>query len=332
MTSLAELTTLRIGGEPRTLITARSESEIIAAVSEADREGRPITVIGGGSNILFRETFAGDVVRIASEGIENDSTVCAGAWVTVQAGHEWDAVVATAVAAGWQGVEALSGIPGTSGATPIQNVGAYGQQVGDTIAQVRVWDRRAGEVRTLFAADCRFGYRSSALKAERDRFVVLSVTFQLPLGTLSEPVQFDELAARLQIERGERAALSDVRAAVLALRAAKGMVLAHDDHDTWSVGSFFLNPVVNDPPPGAPAWQLQDGRWKVSAAWLIEASGFARGFGLNERARLSTKHTLALTNRGAASATDILELAEHVRRGVAERFGVALEFEPHVVD
>lgn len=332
MPLLSEHTTLRIGGEPRTFTVATSEDQLIAAVTAADDEGRTVTLLGGGSNVVFSDSFRGDVIHVATRGIENDASVCAGAWVTVQAGHPWDDVVVTAVTQGWAGIEALSGIPGTAGATPIQNVGAYGQQVSDTIAQVRVWDRQRRLIRTLFAADCGFGYRTSTFKREPGRYVVLAVTYQLSLGTMSEPLRYAELAERVGVPLGGRAPLDQVRDVVLALRAAKGMLLDSADHDTWSAGSFFLNPEVDVPPPGAPAWSQADGRWKVSAAWLIEASGFPKGFGLNPRATLSTKHALAITNRGGASAADVVELAEHVRRGVADTFGIDVEFEPRVVD
>lgn len=328
---LADYTTIHIGGEPRTFIEPSTEAELIAVVDAADQAGKPIMILGGGSNVLFSDGFHGDVVRVSHAGIENDESACAGAWVTVQAGHVWDDVVRTAVDAGWTGLEGLSGIPGTAGATPIQNVGAYGQQVSQTIAQVRVWDRSARTVRTMFASDCEFDYRSSVFKRDPSRYLILSVTFQLPLGTLSAPVGYDELAAALGVALGERVPLQDARKAVLGLRRGKGMVVAEADHDTWSVGSFFLNPRVAVAPEGAPHWRQADGSVKVSAAWLIEQSGFPRGFGLNDRARLSTKHTLALTNRGGATATDVLELATHIADGVQRAFGIRLETEPRVI-
>jgi UDP-N-acetylmuramate dehydrogenase len=281
--------------------------------------------------VLFTENFRGDVVRVAHTGIENDASACAGAWVTVQAGTPWDSFVERAVASGWTGVEGLSGIPGTVGAAPIQNIGAYGQQVSDTIAQVRVWNRRVDRIETLFAADCRFGYRTSIFKQDPGAYVILSVTFQLKLGTLGAPVEWDELAAKLGVARGTRVTMGQVREAVLALRRGKGMVLDPSDHDTWSVGSFFLNPRVAQAPDGAPSWPQPDGSIKVSAAWLIEQAGFAKGFGLNDRATLSTKHTLAITNRGGATAQDVLALAAHVQAGVRAAYGIELEFEPQVI-
>jgi len=330
-TSLSHLTTLRVGGTPRSLTVVTNETEIIEAVRSADADGRPVLILGGGSNILVADEFAGDVIKIESRGIENDASACAGAWVTVQAGHSWDDFVAHAVAHEWVGIEALSGIPGTVGATPIQNVGAYGQQVSDTIAQVRAWNRDTNQVDTLFVSGCEFGYRSSLFKSNPGKWVVLSVTFQLKLGDRSLPITYPELAAQVGTEVGLRAPLLDVRDAVLALRRGKGMVVDPSDPDTWSVGSFFLNPRSDLVPEGAPSWEQPDGLHKISAAWLIEQSGFGKGFGLNNRATVSTKHTLALTNRGDATASDVMELATHIRAGVQNKFGIVLDIEPQII-
>jgi UDP-N-acetylmuramate dehydrogenase len=230
------------------------------------------------------------------------------------------------------GVEALSGIPGSVGATPIQNVGAYGQEVSQTLASVRVWDRRLRGVRTFAAADCGFGYRTSRFKADPGRHVVLSVTFQFPQGELAKPVAYAELARVLGVEPGARPPSADVRRAVLELRRSKGMVLDPEDHDTWSAGSFFTNPVVgaDELPPDAPAWPQPDGRVKTSAAWLIEHAGFDKGYG-DGAARLSGKHTLALTNRGQATTTELLALAREIRDGVQQRFAIRLVNEPVLV-
>ncbi|MFA6575925.1 MAG: UDP-N-acetylmuramate dehydrogenase, partial [Nocardioides sp.] len=266
-----------------------------------------------------------------SADVEGDDPTCGGVLVTVAAGEPWDAFVGTAVTRGWVGIEALSGIPGSVGATPIQNVGAYGQEVSQTVASVRVWDRTLREVRTFANADCGFGYRHSRFKADPGRHVVLSVTFQLAQGDLGEPVGYAELARTLGIEAGQRAPLGDVRAAVLGLRRGKGMVLDAGDHDTWSAGSFFTNPVVapDAVPDGAPAWPTDDGV-KTSAAWLIEHAGFGKGHG-SATVALSGKHTLALTNRGGASTAELLDLAREVRDGVAARFGIRLVNEPVLV-
>ncbi len=240
--------------------------------------------------------------------------------------------MAQAVERGWVGVEALAGIPGSVGATPVQNVGAYGQEVSQTIAQVRVWDRVLNGVRTFANADCRFGYRTSRFKADPGRHVVLDVTFQLALGSLGTSVQYAELARTLGVEQGTRAPLADVRDAVLGLRRGKGMVLDPADHDTWSAGSFFTNPVVDagGVPPDAPAWPQPDGRVKTSAAWLIEHAGFAKGYG-HGPVSLSTKHPLALTNRGGATTEQLLALAREVRDGVEAAHGVRLVNEPVLV-
>ena len=338
---LADHTTLRLGGPARRWVTARTEDDLVAAVTAADDADEPVLVLGGGSNLVVAdEGFAGTVVEVATRGVhsdvEGDDPTCGGAMVTVAAGESWDGFVATAVERGWVGVEALSGIPGSVGATPIQNVGAYGQDVSQTIAQVRVWDRVLRGFRTFAHADCGFGYRHSRFKADPGRHVVVSVTFQLRLGTLGAPVAYAELARALSVDLGARAPLADVRAAVLALRAGKGMVLDDADPDTWSAGSFFTNPVLDpaDVPDGAPAWPQEDGTVKTSAAWLIEHAGLGRGWGAEVtggRATLSTKHTLALTNRGGASTADLLVLAREVRDRVEQRFGVRLVNEPVLV-
>jgi UDP-N-acetylmuramate dehydrogenase len=339
---LSRYTTLRVGGPARRLVEARTTDAIIDAVSDCDGRGEPVLLLAGGSNLLVADAgFEGTVVRIATRGVHHDSgSACAGVSLRVAAGEPWDDLVAHAVAHGYVGIEALSGIPGSTGATPVQNVGAYGQEVADTVATVRTWDRQEGRIRTLAAADCEFGYRTSRFKQERfrggPRFVVLEVTFQLPLGDLGAPVRYAELANALGVELGGRAPLVAVRDAVLRLRARKGMVLDDADPDTWSAGSFFTNPVLTPEraaalPEGAPRWPLPEGRVKTSAAWLIEHAGFTRGHGLPGPASLSTKHTLALTNRGAASADDLVALAREVRDGVRAAFGVTLEPEPVVV-
>jgi UDP-N-acetylmuramate dehydrogenase len=334
---LAPRTTLRLGGPADELVEARTEDELVEAVSEADGRGAPVLVLGGGSNVVVADDgFPGVAVDVATQGVEVESDTCGGAYVTVAAGESWDDLVARAVAEGWVGVEALSGIPGRVGATPIQNVGAYGQEVADTLARVRTWDRREDRHRTFFPDTCGFGYRTSRFKEEPGRYVVLSVTFQLRLGDRGAPVRYAELARALGVQPGDRAPSADVREAVLELRRGKGMVLDAEDHDTWSAGSFFTNPVLAaaDLPEGAPRWEQPDGRVKTSAAWLIEHAGFTKGYGLDRgtgRVGLSRKHTLALTNRGGASTAELLALATEVRDGVRERFGVVLVNEPVLV-
>ncbi len=336
---LGDHTTLRLGGPAGRWVTATTEAELIAAVAAADDAGEPVLVLGGGSNVVVADHgFPGVVVEVATTGVVpdvEDGAACGGVMVTVAAGENWDALVATAVARGWVGVEALSGIPGAVGATPIQNVGAYGQEVSQTVASVRAWDRLLGRVHTFANDDCGFGYRHSRFKADPGRYVVLDVTFQLAQGALGTPVGYAELARTLGVEVGERAPLAEVRAAVLGLRSGKGMVLDPGDHDTWSAGSFFTNPVVDAAavPEGAPTWPQPDGLVKTSAAWLIEHAGFSKGHGLDRGApvSLSTKHTLALTNRGGASTADLLALAREIRDGVETAYGIRLVNEPVLV-
>ncbi len=334
--SLAELTTLRVGGAPLRLVVTTDSEQLVAAVSDCDRRGEPVLVVAGGSNLLVAdEGFPGTVVLVRSTGVEVLSDdACSGASLRVAAGHPWDALVAESVARDWVGIEALSGIPGAAGSTPIQNVGAYGQEVAQTIASVRAWDRSEHRQRTFAAAECGFGYRHSLFKADPGRYLVLDVTFQLRRGTMSTPIGYAELARTLGVEVGDRAPLAEVRRAVLQLRAGKGMVLDDADHDTWSAGSFFTNPVVPESfplPEGAPRFAAGPGSVKTSAAWLIEHAGFGKGFGLPGRAALSTKHTLALTNRGDARAADLIALARTVRSGVRDRFGITLDNEPVLV-
>ena len=322
-------------------MTATSEAELVAAVRAADEADEAVLVLGGGSNLVVAdEGFDGTVIKVATTGITSDADQdepgCGGVLVTVSAGEPWDAMVDTAVTRGWVGLEALSGIPGSTGATPIQNVGAYGQEVAQTIARVRVWDRHQRAVLTIAAADCGFGYRDSRFKAEPGRHVVLDVTFQLRQGTLSAPIGYAELARTLGVEVGERAPLGEVRAAVLALRGAKGMVLDDEDHDTWSAGSFFTNPLVRvgEVPGGAPTWPQSGDLVKTSAAWLIEHAGFTKGHVAplaGERVSLSTKHTLAVTNRGGATTEELLSLAREVRDGVEAAYGIRLVNEPVLV-
>lgn len=338
---LADHTTLRLGGPARDWVRAATEQELIDAVATADASGTPVLVLGGGSNLVIAdEGFDGLVVEVATSGMVPDTDdcegVCGGVMVRVAAGENWDDFVAVAVERGWVGIEALSGIPGSVGATPIQNVGAYGQEVAQTIASVRVWDRTLKGIRTFAAADCGFGYRHSRFKADPSRHVVLTVDFQLRPGTLGAPIDYAELARTIGVEAGERAPLTDVRRAVLGLRAGKGMVLDPADHDTWSAGSFFTNPHLTPEqaaalPTDAPRWPQADGTVKSSAAWLIERAGFGKGYDLGGRVSLSTKHTLALTNRGSATTGELLALARDVRDGVERAFGVRLVNEPVLV-
>jgi len=329
---LRDHTTLRLGGPAKEYVVAATEGALIEAVTSAG--DIPVLLLGGGSNLVIADSgFEGRVVEIATRGVSiDDASACAGVSVHVAAGEPWDDLVAHAVGQGWVGVEALSGIPGLVGATPIQNVGAYGQEVAETIASVRVFDRVLRGIRTFANAECQFGYRHSRFKADPARHVVLSVEFQFPLGDLGAPVQYAELARTLGVEVGRRAPMADVRDTVLGLRRGKGMVLDAEDHDTWSAGSFFTNPMLTAEaadglPADAPRWPQSDGTVKTSAAWLIDHAGFDKGYG-NERVSLSTKHPLALTNRGSAATTDLVALAREVRDGVEAKFGVRLVSEP----
>ncbi|HEY6746169.1 MAG TPA: UDP-N-acetylmuramate dehydrogenase [Mycobacteriales bacterium] len=332
---LSGLTTLRLGGPARSLVEATSAAELVQAVRSADAAGEPLLLLGGGSNLVVGDAgWPGRVVLIRSRGIavtaDGDLRT-----VTVEAGEPWDALVARTVAEGWAGLEALSGIPGLTGATPVQNVGAYGQEMADTVTRVDVLDRETGAERSLDAAGCRFGYRDSLFK-HTDRYVVLRVVFTLRVSDKSGPLRYAELARKV----GEIAPLADVRAAVLELRRSKGMVTDEADPDTWSAGSFFTNPILApaelaafearlDPDQAYPSWPAGEGR-KLSAAWLIERAGFGKGYG-DGPVRISTKHTLALTHRGGGTAAGLAALAAEVRDGVEARFGVRLHPEPRLV-
>ncbi|WP_267242868.1 UDP-N-acetylmuramate dehydrogenase [Streptomyces sp. PR69] len=340
--SLAPLTTFRIGGPATRLVTAVTDDEIVAVVREADAAGTPLLIIGGGSNLVIGDKgFDGTALRIATKGCTLDGTT-----LELAAGEVWTDAVARTVEAGLAGVECLAGIPGSAGATPIQNVGAYGQEVSGVITEVVAYDRRAEETVVIPNADCDFSYRHSRFKADPTRYVVLRVRFELEdAGGLSAPLRYAETARALGVEPGDRVAASAAYETVLKLRAGKGMVLDADDHDTWSAGSFFTNPILTDAEFEAflvrvrerlgadvapPAFPAGEGRVKTSAAWLIDRAGFAKGYGAGP-ARISTKHTLALTNRGGATAEDLVALAREVVAGVREAFGVTLVNEPVTV-
>jgi UDP-N-acetylmuramate dehydrogenase len=330
---LAELTTLRLGGPAARMVEARTEGELAEAVRSAYE---PLLVLAGGSNVVVADSgFPGTVVRVLTRGVRRD-----GERLEVQAGEDWDALVARCVADGLAGFECLSGIPGSVGATPIQNVGAYGQDVAETIESVRVLDRASGQIETMPAAACRFSYRSSVFK-HHDRRVVLAVTFRLRESPVSGPLRYAELARTLGVPVGGSAPLADVREAVLALRRGKGMVIDPGDPDSVSAGSFFTNPILAadafhaleeraGPDLRPPAFPEPDGRIKTSAAWLIDRAGFTRGYG-HGRVGISSKHTLALVNRGGATTAELMALAREIAGGVAERFGVPIVPEPVLV-
>ncbi len=355
---LSGLTTMRVGGPAQRLVTARTTDELVDAIREVDDADEPLLVLAGGSNLIVSdEGFAGSVVRVATRGISVEASDPgsghgSGGLVSVRvaAGEVWDDVVVRAVAEGWSGIEALSGIPGCAGATPVQNVGAYGQEVAQAISSVRVWDRREQQVIILSNADCQFTYRHSLFKAE-PRYVVLDVLFLLRRSVLSGPVAYADLARALGVEAGEQVPMADAREAVLAQRRQRGMVLDAADHDTWSCGSFFTNPIVSAASfaalqervqtrlvdsgapgaPGVPRFDAPFGQVKTSAAWLIDKAGFGKGYGMPGPAAVSSKHPLAVTNRGSATTADVLALAREIRDGVHDAFGVSLVNEPVLV-
>ncbi|WP_405822379.1 UDP-N-acetylmuramate dehydrogenase [Streptomyces sp. NBC_00838] len=339
---LAPLTTFRLGGPATRLITATTDAEVVAAVREADDAGTPLLIIGGGSNLVIGDKgFEGTALRIATRGFDLSGTA-----LELAAGETWTDAVARTVEAGLAGIECLAGIPGSAGATPIQNVGAYGQEVSSTVTEVVAYDRATRETLTLTNAECAFSYRHSRFKEHPERYVVLRVRFALEdAGGLSAPLKYAETARALGVEPGDRVPAATARETVLALRAGKGMVLDPADHDTWSAGSFFTNPILDDARFAAflaraserlgadvapPAFPAGEGRTKTSAAWLIDRAGFTKGYGTGP-ARISTKHTLALTNRGDATTEDLLALAREVVAGVHEAFGITLVNEPVTV-
>ena len=336
MENLAQYTSLRVGGPAQKFIHATTEQELIEAVKNSDKSGEPVLIIGGGSNVLIGDQgFNGTVIRVETKGNSYQFDACSGGMITVNSGENWDEFVQWIISKGFADVETLSGIPGTVGGAPIQNIGAYGHEVCEVIARVRTWDRKINAVKTFTNQDCEFGYRSSRFKREKDRYVVLDVTFQLRKGEMSLPIKYQELANYLDVQLGDRVLVEDVRRAVLALRAAKGMVLSESDPDSWSAGSFFVNPILSAElaaklPSDAPRWQQADGRVKTSAAWLMEKSGVRKGEE-HEGARVSTKHVLALVNSGNAKASDIAELAKSARAQVKKVFGITLEPEVHFV-
>lgn len=331
-TSFADHTTLRLGGPVDSWIVARSEEACIEAVVECDDLGREVVIIGGGSNVVCSdEPFAGTVVQIGCVGEsfeERDGYL----HVRVAAGEDWDAFVLRCIENGSGFLAPLSGIPGLVGATPIQNVGAYGVEVSEAITAVRVWDRRDRQIRVIASEDCLFTYRSSHFKQAPSRYIVLGVDFTLPMDE-EVVIGYEQLASELGVQVGQAATSLEVRDAVLRLRSRKGMVLDSRDHDTWSVGSFFVNPIIDesaavDVPSGCPTYPSDTGI-KVSAAWLIEACGVERGYALaGSAARVSTKHTLALCNTGGATCAEVIDLARDIRDRVRARFGIELQPEP----
>jgi UDP-N-acetylmuramate dehydrogenase len=366
---LSRLTTLRTGGAPARMIDAYSRDELVDALRDVWADGGEWLVLGGGSNLFVGDDeFDGTVVRVLTQGIERMPASRPGfARLRVEAGHDWDHLVAFAVDEGLAGIEAMSGIPGTVGAAPVQNIGAYGQEIVQTLVEVELIDERTGDVSVVPAAELGLGFRTSVLKAHYGSAavrpaVILSVTFELlEVGRAARPVAGAQLRTSLRLAQDEPVTLAWVRERVLGIRASKGMVLDADDPDTYSAGSFFQNAIVSEEfartlPAECPRWPVSpdfdpvlviplerfdgyipppvrvESDVKVSSAWLIEHSGFRKGFKLpRSRAGLSTKHALALTNRGNATAGELAELARYIRGRVQSEFGLLLQPEPVLV-
>lgn len=368
--SLSTLTTMRVGGNAERVIAAHNRQTLIDRSIELWAEGEDWLLLGGGSNtIVSDEGYPGAVLLVRSEGISDihDPELYADeVRVRVQAGQDWDSVVVTTLARGWGGLEALSGIPGCAGAAPIQNIGAYGVELSDVLHSIEFLDRETEEVRRIFPDELELSYRDSAIKRRELEGVVISIDLVLKKAdadeTLGAPVRYSQLAQALNVELGTTVPSREVRAAVLALRGSKGMVLDAADHDTWSSGSFFTNPIVSEEfalslPAHAPRFPMspvtdqaiviplehadmlesylpqppQDRRVKLSAAWLIEHSGIGKGFSITgSGAAVSSKHTLAITNRGQATAADVAELARFITTRVQSEFGVLLIPEPNI--
>ena len=334
MSDLSKYTSLRVGGPAKKIIHVSSEKEIIDAIEQS--EGSPILILGGGTNVLIADSgFDGTVIHISNDSIQSEMDACSGATLTIGAGQDWDRLVQISIERGLAGLETLSGIPGTVGAAPIQNIGAYGHEVSEFITRVRTYDREEKQVKTFTHSQCEFSYRSSHFKQHPGRYVILDVAFQLRQGQFSDPITYVELSKKLGIQPGEKADVIATRNAVLELRSSKGMLISNEDPDSWSAGSFFTNPIISQQmadalPNAAPKWPLNDGRVKISAAWLIENSGIHKGDAIGG-AKVSTKHVLALTNSGTATAADIAALAKKARDQVKEKFGITLVAEVNLI-
>ena len=328
MTNLSELTTLHVGGPATKIVRATTETQLIEEIAKADEAKTPLLVIGGGSNILVSDAgFAGTVIVVETTGNSYEIDACSGGMLQVAAGVNWDEFVAFTLEKNLANLESLSGIPGTVGAAPIQNIGAYGHDVSEVIARVRTYDREEKAVRTFTADQCEFAYRDSLFKRSGDRFVILDVTFQLRRGEFSLPIKYKELADALGVELDAKVSTRELRETVLALRNKKGM-LYDENNQNWSAGSFFVNPIISAEqsaflPEAAPRWPQADGTIKTSAAWLMEHAGVTKGESLGG-AKISDRHVLALTNSGSATATELIELARSARARVQEKFGITL--------
>jgi UDP-N-acetylmuramate dehydrogenase len=335
MEQLSNFTSLGVGGPARKIVHAHTEEQLIEFVKAADKSGEQVLILGGGSNLLISDSgFAGTVIRVESKGNALDYDACSGGMIEVSAGEDWDKFVSLTIEKGFAGLESLSGIPGTVGGAPIQNIGAYGHEVSEMIARVRVFDRKKSEVVTFTNEMCNFTYRNSIFKEESGRYVILTVSFQLRKGEQSLPISYAELANYLSLNLGDKAPVVAVRAAVLELRGRKGMLWNTKD-EIRSAGSFFINPILikeiaDKLPADAPRWPQSDGKIKTSAAWLMEHSGVTKGDKL-AGAQISSKHVLALTNPGSATADDLIELAKMARAKVFEKFGIKLQAEVQLV-
>ncbi len=339
---LAELTSMRVGGTPAEIYVAKTRDDLVEHTLNVWRSGDDWLLLGGGSNMVVADDVEKlRVIKVENLGIEpvrnkDDSRVV----VRVQAGEDWDGFVAHTVNAGLAGIEAMSGIPGTVGAAPVQNIGAYGQELSDSMVRLEFVDYETHEIAILEAKDLQFGYRDSAIKRGRPG-VITWVEFELQkLDGLSRPLYSTQIAADLGVEMGAQVSLEAVRNSVLKLRARKGMVLDANDPDSVSCGSFFTNPIVTDRvarglPDDAPKYESEedDGLTvKLSAAWLIENAGIEKGFHIaGSKAAISSKHTLAIVNTGGATATEILQLAEYVQVRVSNKFGINLVPEPNLI-
>jgi UDP-N-acetylmuramate dehydrogenase len=343
---LAPLTTLGLGGLAARMAVVNDEADLVDALAQASSDGGELFVLGGGSNVVVAdEGFPGLVVRMASRGVKVEKRG-SKVLLDVAAGEDWDSLVTRAVAEGWSGIESLAGIPGLVGGTPIQNVGAYGHEVSETIQSVRVFDRERDEFIDLETQACAFGYRTSLFRG-KGRYIVARVVFELDMSRESAPVLYSELARTLSVKEGERAPAREVRRAVRALRRSKGMVVDPNDPDSASVGSFFVNPTLTRGEFGVleerasqggvlragetvPRFLVESERVKVPAAWLVERAGFSKGYGAG-RVGVSSKHALALVHRGGGTTRELIDLAREIQGGVKERFGVTLHPEPVLV-
>ncbi|MFZ4064440.1 MAG: UDP-N-acetylmuramate dehydrogenase [Candidatus Nanopelagicaceae bacterium] len=330
---LSTFTTLGVGGPATNILHVTSEAQLIESVIAADNAKVPLLILGGGSNVLISDSgFAGTVIRVETTGNSFEIDACSGGTLTVSAGSDWDDFVAFTIEKGLANLESLSGIPGTVGGAPIQNIGAYGHEVSEVIARVRTFDREKQEVKTFMASECGFSYRNSIFKETSGRYVILDVTFQLRRGEESLPIGYAELAKELGVEIGARVPIIKVREAVLKLRGAKGMLVGQGIN---SAGSFFMNPILeksvaDNLPIDAPRWPTSDGKVKTSAAWLMENAGVSKGDRL-AGAQISPKHVLALSNSGDATAQDLLELARSAQEKVRAKFGITLQSEVQLV-